>query len=327
MNDLPLLSVIVPVYNVETYLDRCIGSLVEQTYSNLEIFLVDDGSADGSGGICDAWAARDSRIHVIHTRNRGAGAARNLALDLAKGALIGFVDSDDYIHPNMYRRLYGMLTEDVDIAECDLVVTEEDHCSLDDGHAGNSRVYPAVEAMRLHIRDEAFCQTIWNKLYRREMIGPIRFPEGHLIDDEFWAYQVIGNARALARCTDRMYAYRQQTGSVMHRKYSLARLEGVRAKQQRLEYLKVHIPQLVEEAKRDLYFTCVYAMQGSLRFLPKEDRTQARTVLCGAVKALKPISVSAELSLGKNLLVILGQISLVGVSRILNFLVRIHVLT
>ena len=101
MDALPLISVIVPVYRVEAYLDRCIRSIAEQTYSNLEIWLVDDGSPDNSGDICDRWAEKDSRIRVIHKTNAGAGAARNTALDGGRAELIAFVDSDDYLHPNL----------------------------------------------------------------------------------------------------------------------------------------------------------------------------------------------------------------------------------
>ena len=126
MTDLPLISVIVPVYRVEDYLDKCIRSIAEQTYSNLEILLVDDGSPDRSGAICDRWAVSDCRIRVIHQKNAGAGAARNRALDAAEGDLIAFVDSDDYLHPNLYTHLYSLLGEGVEIAECEIGTTESD---------------------------------------------------------------------------------------------------------------------------------------------------------------------------------------------------------
>ena len=100
--DTAKISVIVPVYKVEPYLDKCISSIVNQTYKNLEIILVDDGSPDNCPAMCDAWAEKDSRIRVLHQRNQGGGAARNAGLDLASGSLIAFVDSDDYIVPDMY---------------------------------------------------------------------------------------------------------------------------------------------------------------------------------------------------------------------------------
>ena len=109
MTENEIISVIIPIYNVEKYLDKCIRSVVEQTYKNLEIILVDDGSPDQCGTICDKWAEKDKRIRVIHKTNGGLSDARNAGLDAAAGAFIGFVDSDDYIHTQMYQRLYEKL--------------------------------------------------------------------------------------------------------------------------------------------------------------------------------------------------------------------------
>ena len=191
------ISIIVPVYQTEAYLDRCVRSIVEQTYRNLEIILVDDGSPDNCPALCDAWAEKDPRIKVIHKKNGGGGEARNVALDIAEGQYIGFVDSDDYIAPRMYEHLLSQMAEDTDIAECRMVETDGDDAALDDGSPFESRTYSVQEAMRLHVADSLFRQTPPNKLYRRSTIGEIRFPVGTRIDDEFWTYQVIANARKL----------------------------------------------------------------------------------------------------------------------------------
>ena len=168
MEKLPLLTVIVPVYRVEKYLDRCLESVTGQTYKNLEILLVDDGSPDDSGKICDRWAGQDSRIRVIHKANAGAGAARNTALDEAKGSLIGFVDSDDYLHPNFYNYLHSLMTEDVDISECVIGETDGNDLPMTDGTGASVLVCAAEEALRLHIRDEMFCQTSGTSAFLRE---------------------------------------------------------------------------------------------------------------------------------------------------------------
>ena len=268
MTDLPLISVVVPVYRVEKYLDHCIQSIAAQTYPNLEILLVDDGSPDGSGAICDRWAEKDSRIRVFHKQNAGAGAARNTALDAATGELIAFVDSDDYLHPNMYAHLYGLMKDGVDIAECVIGITENDDLPMDDGTGAEILGCDTEDALRLHIQDEMFCQTPPNKLYRRACVGDIRFPEGNLIDDEFFTYQVLGNARKLAHSSACMYAYRQQPGSAMHKPYSLRRLQGLDAKLQRLACFEERFPGLVGEATADLLRTCRGAAQGGLRSGP-----------------------------------------------------------
>ena len=181
MTQLPLISVIVPVYKVENYLDCCVQSIVNQTYSNLEIILIDDGSPDASGAMCDAWAEKDSRIRVIHQQNAGGGAARNAGLDAAWGERIAFVDSDDYIAPDCYQYLHTLLEEGADIAECDFVETERNDAVFGTD-AGEISFYTPLEAMRCHIRDTAFRQLIWNKLYRRETVGDIRFPIGTKIE-------------------------------------------------------------------------------------------------------------------------------------------------
>ena len=270
-----LISVIVPVYKVEAYLDKCIQSIVDQTYKNLEIILVDDGSPDRSGQICDAWAEKDSRIRVVHQPNAGSGAARNAALDMVQGELIGFVDSDDYIAPRMYEHLLSLMVDDIDIAECALMNTESDDAPLEGAEGADILVCSAVEAMSHHIRDRIFRQTPPNKLYRRRAIGDIRFPVGNRIDDEFFTYRVIANCRKLAHSNRRMYAYRQQSGSVMHQSFAPSRLQAVEAKCQRLELIEAKFPKLLPQAKSNLWFTCLYQGQMSLLHLDQADRETA----------------------------------------------------
>ena len=327
MKELPLISVIVPVYRVEQYLDRCLRSITEQTYRNLEIILVDDGSPDNSGAICDAWAQRDSRIRVIHKQNAGAGAARNTGLDVATGEIISMIDSDDYLDVHMYEHLLSLMTEDVDIAECDICWTELDDLQMDDGSKAETGFYDVVDAMRLHIRDEIFCQTPPNKLYRSSTVGDIRFPEGNLIDDEYFTYRVIGNAKKLARSSACMYAYRQQPGSAMHKTFSLRRLQGLEAKQQRLEYLQERMPQLVYEAKFDLFFTAMYMQQECLRSMSGADLQTATDSIRKLLTRITPLQPNPEASGKKNLLLKLAQRNFVGVCKALNFLIDIHVLS
>lgn len=327
MTDLPLISVVVPVYRVEDYLDRCIQSIAEQTYSNLEILLVDDGSPDGSGAICDRWAARDSRIRVFHKQNAGAGAARNTALDAARGEIITFVDSDDYLHPNMFSHLCGLMKDGVEIAECEIGITERDDLAMDDGTGAEILVCETEEALRLHIQDEVFRQTPPNKLYRRKCVGDIRFPEGNLIDDEFFTYKVLGNARKLAHSCACMYAYRQQSGSAMHKPYSLRRLQGLDAKLQRLSYFEQRFPGLVREAKADLLMTCLGAMQGCLRSLNGEEMDAAREKMNEIMTQITPLEIPEGTPAKRKLLLKAARGRLEGTAKILNYLIDIGLLT
>ena len=326
MTDLPLISVIVPVYRVEDYLDKCIRSIAEQTYSNLEILLVDDGSPDRSGAICDRWAESDCRIRVIHQKNAGAGAARNTALDAAEGDLIAFVDSDDYLHPNLYAHLYGLMKDGVEIAECEIGITENDDLAMDDGTGAKVLICDTEEALRLHIKDEIFRQTPPNKLYRRACVGDIRFPEGNLIDDEFFTYKVLGNAKKLAHSSACMYAYRQQAGSAMHKPYSLRRLQGLDAKLQRLAYFEQNFPGLVWDGKADLLMTCLGAMQGCLRSLKGEELEAARKKINGILTQITPLESPEGTPTKRKLLLKAAWSHLEGTAKILNFLIDIGLL-
>lgn len=271
----PLISVIVPVYKVEPYLDKCISSIANQTYTNMEIILVDDGSPDNCPAMCDAWAEKDNRIRVLHQRNQGGGAARNAGLDFASGGLIAFVDSDDYIAPDMYAHLYELLKAGADIAECGYVEVAGDDAVFACGY--ETRSYTAQEAMAEHIRDRFFRQLIWNKLYRRHVMDGIRFPTDKKIDDEFFTYRVLGNANTLIHSTKVCYAYRQQPESVMHSMPISKRIQAVEAKTQRHTYIKNHFPELTDLSARDLWFTCIYQGQLALRELNKAEAEKILT--------------------------------------------------
>ena len=159
------------------------------------------------------------------------------------------------------------------------------------------------------------------------MVGNIRFPVGNLIDDEFFTYKVIGNARNLARSSAKMYAYRQQPGSAMHKTFSLKRLQGLDAQLQRLAFLEQRMPQLVSEAKFHLFFNAMFVMQESLRFLKGAELQQARQYVQDLLKQITPVEKNPEASSMKNLLLKLAQTNFEGTCKLLNFLIDIHVLT
>lgn len=289
MDKLPLISVIVPVYKVEAYLDKCISSIVEQTYKNLEIILVDDGSPDNCPAMCDAWAEKDGRIKVIHQKNAGGGAARNAALDIAQGDLIAFADSDDYLAPDMYMHLFELLAQGADIAECGYISVWDDGAVFRCEEA-NVKKYTAREAMAEHIQDRLFRQLIWNKLYYKKIIGEIRFPAGKKIDDEFFTYQVIGNANCLIHSDQICYAYRQQKDSVMHSMSPQKRLQAVEAKVQRQIYIENRFPDLSACSLKNLWFTCLYQGQLALRDLDAASAEKTIAYLC-EVLAVHPCTI------------------------------------
>ena len=171
-----LISVIVPVYKVEKYLDRCVESIVNQTYKNLEIILVDDGSPDNCGAMCDNWAEKDSRIKVIHKENGGLSDARNAGMNTATGDLMGFVDSDDYISPDMYQLLYeNMLENNSDISACGVQIVFEDDRPANLLTKDSNIVLNTGEAMKAIIEESYLKQPVWYKLYKTELIKDIPF--------------------------------------------------------------------------------------------------------------------------------------------------------
>ena len=181
----PLLSIIVPVYKVENYLPKCIDSILAQTFTDFELILVDDGSPDDCPALCDAAAEKDARVRVIHQKNGGLSAARNAGLDAARGAWIGFVDSDDYIAPEMYEVLYqAVQSTGADLALCDYAEVDEAgapcqsmHVSLSEGELTGQELLKRASGLMV--------QLAWNKLYRRAIFTQRRYPEGKLNEDLF----------------------------------------------------------------------------------------------------------------------------------------------
>lgn len=315
-----LISVIVPVYKVEAYLDKCVFSIVNQTYKNLEIILVDDGSPDSCPDICDEWAKKDSRIKVIHKENGGAGKARNTALKIAKGDLIAFVDSDDFLHCQMYEYLYSLMTPEIDIAECEILYTS-DESFFETDTVNEKKLCSAEEAMRYHIIDECFKQTPPNKLYRRKTLENVFFPEGNKIDDEFFTYKAIGNSNKLIHSSRKMYAYRQQEGSVMHNLLPCHRFQGIIARAQRHKFIADRFPALVPISLCNLWFSCM----GLAQIILKEKRSERDNETLKSVKSIlkeNPLSyrILKDMSVKNRLWLTAEGFSLELTSKIRNFL-------
>lgn len=206
-------SIIVPVYGVEKYIAECIESLLAQTYRNLEILLVDDGGKDHSGEICDRYAAQDDRIRVIHKPNGGAASARNVGIDAATGQYICFVDGDDAVHPEYVQQLFEQVTAlDADIAVCGFHNYSKVGKKLVE--CNNTGSYTRQEYLLRFLQDWS-CSLLWNKIFRRDVIGDIRMAEGHKVDDEFFTYLVVMNCRRIVLFETPLYYYRLRGSSAM----------------------------------------------------------------------------------------------------------------
>lgn len=262
----PLISVIMPVYKVEKYLDTCVESLVNQTHTNLDIILVDDGSPDGSGQLCDLWAQKDPRIRVIHKENSGPSDARNAGLDIAKGEYIAYADSDDILHPRMYETLLATLeARKADIVECD-------YQNFYDGTTPD--LPPVEESVTLYTPEEALSQLIdgttfrylvWNKLYRRSVINDLRFLSGKIHEDVFYVYEVFGRCKKIVKLSTPLYLYRQWPESIMGTAFSMKRLDSLEARSAQIQYVREHFPNLVPKATLQHLGSCLYYGQMALR--------------------------------------------------------------
>lgn len=217
-----LISIIVPVFNVEKWLDRCIKSLVEQSYQTLEIILIDDGSTDASSIICDEWARKDTRIVVIHQEHMGVSVARNLGIDAAHGTYISFVDSDDWVDSKFIEILYSLMVDyPCDLAECGSRETWGEEYPV--SYEGAVKVHTKYEAMEAHLKDTYYTCVIWNKLYKREIITA-RFPERKLHEDLFWTYQIIDQCTMLAHTSVPLYYHFHRSDSITGSSYTLPRI-------------------------------------------------------------------------------------------------------
>lgn len=221
------MSVIVPVYNVAPYLGECVDSILAQTHRDLDVILVDDGSRDESGALCDRYAAADARVRVVHQPNAGLSAARNAGLGLARGSHIAFVDGDDAVSPAFIEGLLGM---DADVAQCAFCASAT---SLQSMPTITEALTPHDALERLQVDNAGTYTVVWNKLYRRCLFEGLRFPEGKQHEDEFITYRLLWAARSICVTSSPLYFYRQRPGSIMGMGITYKSLDAVEALEER----------------------------------------------------------------------------------------------
>lgn len=240
-----LISVIVPIYKVEQYLAKCIESILAQTYRDIEVILVDDGSPDNCGAICDEYSRKDDRIRVLHKENGGLSAARNAGIDVACGAYIAFIDSDDYIAPKMIETLYGLIKRDSsDMAICNFSYVDESGKRIDKLNAETpikNEVISRKNLLEKLINDKSWYYVVAvNKLYKKEIFTSIRFPIKKLHEDEFVIHHIIDMCEKISCIATSLYYYVQRTGSIMNKPYSIKRLDIIEAYIDRVSFFLEH---------------------------------------------------------------------------------------
>lgn len=244
-----LISVIVPVYKVEAYLDECVASILGQMYRNLELILVDDGSPDNCGTMCDAWAQKDERVRVIHQENVGLSGARNTGVDKSSGKWIAFVDSDDAIHPQMLETLYRAIqsTAEAKIACARFCKGEKPSEQWQKSRC--SGVKPerlqGKSLWEFFYTNEKNTQMVvaWNKLYDRALFSDLRYPLGRIHEDEFLTYRLLYEAGTVAWVDWPLYFYRQRAGSIMSAESTRAVLDAMDAFSERAAFVHEKLPE------------------------------------------------------------------------------------
>jgi len=218
----PLISVIVPCYNIEKYLDKCLISITNQTYNHLEILLIDDGSTDQTGMLCDAWQAKDSRIRVIHKQNEGSSYARKTGVENATAGYITFVDADDWIDSNMYAGMMAaLLSTGSDIVQCGVCEVYEDGRMIhrdNEDKTGTIEVVGRVEGALLILEDGKWRSWLWNKIFKKHLFENIVFPKGRAFGDDYIALELFHKAQQTVYVYCNYYFYLQRSGSIVNSK-------------------------------------------------------------------------------------------------------------
>lgn len=249
MNDVGLLSVIVPVYKVEKYLCKCVDSILNQTYRNLEIILVDDGSPDNCPAICDEYAAKDSRVKVIHQLNGGLCSARNVGIEKAKGDFISFIDSDDWIELTMFEEMLDYLQQnDLDVVCCDTKSVKGNKEHFKPRYKTN-KIFAGQEGLN-EILAGTLDNSACNKIYKRKCIGDIKFPVGRRYEDVARVYLFLANANKVGYICKGLYYYvKRQDGFIGQSFNSQSRYECFLGYKERLIYASNHKLPCVEQCR------------------------------------------------------------------------------
>ena len=250
MSAMPLISVIVPVYNVAPYLRQCLDTIINQTYTNIEIIIIASTSTDNSVEICEEYAKKDGRITLLHSEPRGLSDARNRGIEASHGEYLSFIDSDDYIHPDFLSTLYRICSEyDCDIAQCGYIRVDTNYNKIHSQPEKDIETYSGREMcynLYYGIPNGIANVVTWSKLYRQHLFSELRFPVGKIHEDEATTHQLFYTAEKVGVTTQTLYFYRRVPTSIMGVGFTLKRLNGLQFFEERAEFFK-------EKGENELY--------------------------------------------------------------------------
>lgn len=264
---MPKLSIIVPIYNVEKYLPRCIESILNQTFREFELILINDCSTDNCKEICEKYKKIDSRIIVVNKKNGGVSSARNFGIDISRGEYIGFVDPDDFIDANMYEILFNTANSyNSDMVICDYYkVSEYDIKKYEEIQLNNKGIIVEninnIDAIERIITRDTKIVVAWNKIYKRSLFDNLRYKEGVICEDEFLAHRIFYKCSKISIINQKLYYYIQRKGSIVNSPFSSKDFDKIYAMKDRLDFLnEKRITNLIDKAEKSFidYFVCNY---------------------------------------------------------------------
>lgn len=252
-----IISVIVPIYNVEKYLPKCIESIINQTYKQIEIILVNDGSKDNCGEICDEYSKKDKRIKVIHQKNSGVSVARNNAINIASGKYIGFVDGDDYIELDMFEKLIKLIqANNCDMAICGYIMENEYGKIIKKSDDSNKNIIlNKKEALKLLFSPKRYTSFPVDKLYKKELFSDIRYPSGKIYEDADTTYKLIHECQKVVYTPEPLYHYIRRNNSITLSKFSPAMMYRLEVDKNLSEFVKNNYPDLYPYVEHVWYRT------------------------------------------------------------------------
>lgn len=283
MNDHPLISVIIAIYNVEKYLRKCLDSVINQSYKNLEIILVNDGSPDSSIRICEEYAAKDNRVVVLSKENGGQSTARNFALDRCRGEYVGFIDGDDWIEPNMYERMLKAIQQnEADIVQCGCLIHNNgvQHKDVD---SRCFKSYTGVEAVK-DLLKPSFAEintSVCNKLFSRAIIGDIRFTPVRAFEDDEFNVRTLAISRNVVCIAEWLYDYNQHEGSTMTNSFNINKIALVTIQRNITDYIEQTIPELYLYCQKSLFSKELFTLANLLKYKQiDKDGSHAHKLYC-----------------------------------------------
>lgn len=255
-----LITIVIPVYNVEKYIESCINSVLHQTYSNLEIIMVDDGSTDNSGVLCEKFARQDKRIKVVHQKNQGLSGARNAGINIANGNYLFFLDSDDFILNDTIEKLVKLSVEN----NADLVVCDNARCSDNETYEDyiarqkdiKTILIDEEQKMKIFLTESKIKVVAWGKLYKKFLFDKIRFPIGRYNEDNFTTYKIVHSAKRIVVTSFCGYIYRVSASSITNQSFKIKHWDDVEGKLEQLEFIEMNYPDLKNAAKAAVVYAC-----------------------------------------------------------------------